>query len=154
MKLELRRTSHDAESTLGELLVDSRHQCFTVEDEPRAVKLRGETRIPAGTYQIKLRAEGGFHQRALTKYGAQWHRGMLWLQDVPGFQWILIHTGNTEKDTDGCIIVGSGRATNGRGGGSVTGSAVAYQALYPKVRDALLAGEIVTITIKDEVSHG
>lgn len=152
MEIHLARMSCDNDSTLGRLYVDDTFACHTVEDEPRSIKVRGETRIPAGRYQIKLRTVGGFHARALAKYGA-WHKGMLWLQDVPGFEYILIHTGNTEKDTDGCIIVGSGVIPNGRGGGSVTGSVDAYKKLYPMVRDELLAGRQVWITVADEVGQ-
>lgn len=152
MKLLLQRLSHDEQSTLGELRIDGLLVAATVEDEPRAVKLRGETRIPAGSYRIKLRTVGGFHARELRRYGDDWHHGMLWLQDVPGFEYILIHCGNTERDTEGCIIVGTSAVPNGKGGGSVSGSRAAYERLYPRVAAAILAGEMVTIEVRNEVA--
>lgn len=153
MKLTSQRTSSDHDSTLSVLSINGAAECVVVEDEKRAVKVAGETRIPAGTYKIKLRTVGGFHDRykvAYTKlYGPDWHKGMLWLQDVPGFEYVLIHKGNTEADSAGCLIVGTKAVKNANGGGSVTESAKAYEKLYPKVRDAILRGEDVTITIID-----
>lgn len=149
MKLTLKRMSSDSDSTLGILSIGADVQCVTVEDEYRAQKMMHETRIPRGTYKIKLRTVGGFHEKHLKKYGADWHKGMLWLQEVPGFEYILIHSGNSDDDSSGCIIVGTRAIKNGKGGGTVTESVKAYQALYPKVRDAILRGEDVTISIED-----
>lgn len=152
MKLKLQRDSNDSRSTLGRLFVDGRFECYTCEDEPRSTKVRGETRIPAGRYNVALRMEGGFHNRYLTRFGRSFHKGMLWVQDVPGFEWILIHIGNTEADTDGCILVGKRKLPNGEGGGMVASSKDAYVALYPKVRDALLNGERVELEVCDELA--
>lgn len=154
MNLRLERLSSDDDSTIGSLFIDGRFMCATVEDEFRATKQVHETRIPAGVYGIKLRAEGGFHERYAAyygkKFGADWHRGMLHLQQVPGFEYILIHTGNTDDDSSGCIIVGLTANLNAEGGGSVAQSRAAYEKLYPIVRDALLRGEQVSITIVDK----
>lgn len=150
MNLRLERLSSDGDSTIGSLFVDGKFICATVEDEFRADKLIHETRIPAGTYGIKLRAVGGFHERTLARYGADWHKGMLWLQNVPGFEFILIHTGNTDDDTSGCIIVGMTANVNADGGGSIANSRPAYEKLYPIVRDALLRGETVQISVVDK----
>ena len=99
-----------------------------------------------------LRTEGGFHSRYAAKYG-DWHEGMLWLQDVPGFTFILIHTGNTDQHTSGCYIVGETQQDLDKGkDGFVGNSGVAYKKMYPKVKDAIKAGEEVTIkytNIKD-----
>lgn len=150
MRLLLQRLSHDSDSTIGALRVNGVDECYTVEDQPRKEKVQGETRIPAGVYKLKLRTVGGFHERMLAKYGPVFHKGMLWLQDVPGFQFILIHTGNTDKDTEGCIIVGQTVNPNGRGGGTLSNSRVAYDRLYPMVRDAVLRGEDVEIEVVDD----
>ena len=102
--------------------------------------------------KIELRTEGGFHSRYAAKYGA-WHEGMLWLQDVPGFTFILIHTGNTDQHTSGCYIVGETQQDLDKGkDGFVGNSGVAYKKMYPKIKDAIKAGEEVTIkytNIKD-----
>jgi hypothetical protein len=75
---------------------------------------------------------------------------MLELQDVPNFQYILIHTGNTDEHTAGCLLVGETQQDLDKGkDGFVGGSGDAYKKLYPKVRDALLAGEKVTIKYSD-----
>ena len=79
MKLEIIRFSSHSDSTLG-LLFDitegRKFLCFTIEDEGRDTKIKGETRIPAGTYELKLRKEGGYHQRYVKKYGSM-HKGMI-----------------------------------------------------------------------------
>ena len=74
------------------------------------------------------------------------HKGMLWLQDVPNFKWILIHTGNQDSHTAGCLLIGETQQDLDKGkDGFIGGSGDAYKKMYPKVADALLAGEKVTI---------
>lgn len=139
----------DAASSIGALFVGGRFECFTCEDEHRAVKVARETRIPPGVYEITLRAEGGMHARYCARFGAEWHRGMLWIRSVPNFEYVYLHIGNNEQQTEGCPLVGMTASVNGQGGGTVGDSYVAYMKLYPKVRDALLAGERVYITVVD-----
>jgi len=95
MQLEVLRFSSQVDSTSGLLFelteIGRKFLCYTLEDERRALKVRGETRVPAGTYKIELRNEGGFHQRYTKKYPGI-HRGMLHITDVPNFEYILIHT--------------------------------------------------------------
>lgn len=149
MKLKLVRLSSQKESTLGALFVDGGFSAFTLEDEFRAIKVAGETRIPAGTYEIDLRTVGGFHQRYSQRY-PDLHKGMLWLRRVPGFTFILIHTGNTEKHTEGCILIGDLAQSNvPDGNGSIGSSRQAYRRFYPPVADAIERGEEVTIEIVD-----
>lgn len=149
MNLRLERFISDDDTTLSMLYIDSRFACFGCEDEFRPIKVANETRTPAGTYRLKLRAEGGFHERYLAKFGPQFHKGMLWLQDVPNFEWVLIHIGNTDEDTAGCLLVGA-TANAVPGSLSIANSLMAYQKLYPPIRDALLRGEAVQITIVDK----
>ena len=144
MKIEvLRYKSHD-DYTLGKLYIDGTFKCYTLEDEKRSIKVWGETRIPDGTYNIKLRKEGGFHSKYLKKFGSTFHKGMLWLQDVPGFEYILIHIGNTDKDTAGCILVGKTVAN-----AFIGNSTGAYKEIYPIIADAISNGEDVSITLKE-----
>ena len=147
MKLVLARIFSGEDSTIGVLGVDDKPMCFTCEDEKRLVKVHGETRIPAGTYEIKYRDAGGMVGRYKARY--PWHKGMLHLQDVPGFEWVYIHVGNTDADTLGCILVGNGAQLDGAGGGSITHSRDAYAALYKNVSRALDSGERVDIEILD-----
>ena len=89
--------------------------------------------------KIELRTEGGFHSRYGTKYGA-WHEGILWLQDVPGFTFILIHA-EYRPAQHGCYIVGETQQDLDKGkDGFVGNSGVAYKKMS-KVKDAIKAGE-------------
>mgnify|MGYP003668683732 CR=1 FL=1 len=96
MKLKVLRFSSQVDSTSGLLFEETslgeKFLCYTLEDERRAFKVKGETRVPAGTYKIDLRTEGGFHSRYDRKYPGV-HIGMLHIIDVPNFEYILIHTG-------------------------------------------------------------
>lgn len=154
MKLEVLRFSSQEDSTNGLLFDVSNGErkflCYTLEDEYREEKLKGETRVPAGTYKITLRTVGGFHARYSKKYGSL-HKGMLWVRDVPGFEYILIHTGNTDEHTAGCLLVGDTQTQNITAGkdGFVGASGKAYRRIYPEIAAALEGGEEVEITYVD-----
>jgi hypothetical protein len=152
MKLEVLRFSSDSDSTLG-VLFDTTNErkflCFTLEDEFREIKISGETRIPAGTYNVTLRTEGGFNQRYNDKFGTDFNKGMLWVRDVPGFEYILIHIGNTDDNTEGCLLVGDTQTQNITKNGFIGSSTDAYTRIYPPIADVLVSGGEVTITYKD-----
>ena len=147
LHLTLDRFSGDTDSTLGTLKADNTLMCFTLEDEHRDIKVHDETRIPAGTYDIKLRTDGGMTKRYSERFGPDWHRGMLWLQDVPDFRWIYIHMGTIDDHTSGCILVGDGCMQNVTRAGALIDSEIAYRRIYPAIASTLLAGKRVTITI-------
>lgn len=155
MRLTLQRFSGGKEATLGLLSRDlpTRREflCFVLEDELRDVKVPGETAIPAGTYRITLRDFGNHHQAYSTPghWAYDIHVGMLWLRDVPGFQDILIHTGNNDQHTRGCLLVGDGVTQNITDLGALSGSRAAYRRVYPLIANALAGGEEVTIEIID-----
>ncbi len=135
MKLEVLRFSSQRESTIGALfdVTDGRRfLCFTLEDEYRTEKVYGETRIPAGVYKLGLRTEGGFHNRYLNKFG-DFHIGMLHVQNVPNFEYILIHIGNKDDDTAGCLIVGDQAIQNITEEGFVGSSTAAYKRIYTPI---------------------
>jgi hypothetical protein len=153
MKLQVLRFSSQKDSTSGLLFEVSdvkRHfLCYTLEDERRVLKVRGETRVPAGTYKIELRNEGGFHQKYTKKYPGI-HRGMLHITDVPNFEYILIHTGNTDEHTAGCLIVGDAQENNLILPDGFVGKSVnAYKRIYPSIAKAIAEGEEVTIEYID-----
>lgn len=151
MTLELLRFSSGSDSTLGTLFDTTngrRFLAFTLEDESRVVKVSGETRIPSGTYDIKLRTTGGFHSRYKIRYG-DFHKGMLHVQDVPGFEYILIHTGNDDGDTEGCLLVGDTCQQNITKEGFIGNSVNAYKRIYPDIADHLVGGGEVQITYID-----
>lgn len=147
LRLQLLRYSSQSEYTLGLLfMIDPdgtrRFLSYTLEDEARTMKVYAETRVPAGIFKVIFRTVGGFHDRYLNRFGPVFHKGMLWLQDVPGFEYILLHIGNDADDTAGCILLGDsaepgfiGRSTN------------AYRRIYEPVRDHLLDGGEVEIEI-------
>tara|TARA_R110002072_G_scaffold200977_1_gene358674 strand:- start:5351 stop:5833 length:483 start_codon:yes stop_codon:yes gene_type:complete len=153
MKLKVLRFSSRADSTSGLLFEDTddglNFLCYTLEDEKREVKIKGETRIPAGLYNIKLRKHGGLHQRYIKKY-PNIHIGMLHIVDVPNFEYILIHTGNTDEHTAGCLIVGDSQNNNGISKDGFVGRSVnAYKRIYPSIAKAIEDGEEVTIEYID-----
>jgi hypothetical protein len=152
MKLEVLRFSSGEDSTSGLLFDISNGReflAYTLEDEHRDSKKYGETRIPAGTYKIQLRTVGGFHQ----KYSARFHdihKGMLHVTDVPGFEYILIHCGNTDEHTHGCLLVGDTQHNNMvEEDGFIGRSTAAYKRIYVPIAKALEQGEEVTIKYID-----
>jgi hypothetical protein len=144
MKLTLKRDPGQPEFTTGRLFVNDVFECFSIEDQQQAVKVMHETRIPEGTYNISLRTFGGHHERYKKKF-PELHRGMLWLQNVPGFQAILIHIGNIDDDSSGCILTGT---QVDKEKGILYKSTEAYLKLYRKVVDAYAKGEKIQITIE------
>lgn len=148
MKLRLLRYSDNGESTLGLLFINDVFFCYTLEDEKRDEKVKGETRIPEGLYKIKYRKEGGFHNKYKKRFPGL-HKGMLHLQNIPGFEYILIHCGNTDDDTAGCILVGNVINNNKVDDGYLAKSSDAYKALYKVVSTELDKGKIVSILIED-----
>ena len=155
MKLDVIRFQFGKDATNSLLFIDSEFECYGLEDEYREVKVMHETCIPEGEYEIKFRTVGGFHTKYAAKYGS-FHKGMLWLQDVPGFEYILIHSGNTDEHTSGCYIVGESQQDLDRSkDGFVGSSGDAYKKLYSKVASALEKGQKVTIkysNVKDLIN--
>ena len=146
MELEVVRISSQEDSTSGILfdVVNGKRKflCYTLEDEQRDVKVWGETRIPAGRYKLSLRKEGGFHSRYEAKYG-EMHQGMIHVNDVPGFQYILWHTGNTDENTAGCLLLGDSQTSNLVQKDGFVGSSVnAYKKVYPYVSAAIQQGDV------------
>ena len=145
MKLQVVRTQFGKDATNGLLFVNGVFECYTLEDQYQAVKVMHETCIPEGTYDIKFRTVGGFHEKYKKKYGNS-HYGMLHLQDVPNFTYILIHAGNSDEDTSGCLIVGETQQDlDISDDGFVGHSGKAYVKLYNKMAKELLLGKSVTI---------
>lgn len=143
MNYLVERFSGQSDSTLGLLFergdVQDNWLCFTLEDEHRDVKVAGETRIPDGVYKLKLRTHGGFHNRYKEKY--PFHIGMIEVCDVPGFTDILIHTGNTDDHTAGCLLLGDSAVQNVTKEGSVGSSVDAYKRVYQRMIQAMAAGD-------------
>ena len=145
MKLQVVRTQFGTDATNGLLFIDGIFECYTLEDQYQAVKVMHETCIPEGTYDIEFRKTGGFHAKYSERYKNA-HYGMLHVQDVPNFTYILIHTGNTDEHTSGCLIVGETQQDlEVSKDGFIGSSTLAYKKMYAKVAGQLLQGKKVTI---------
>ena len=152
MKLTLVRFNSQADYTNGMLMMEHpqgrKMLCFTLEDEHRNKKVYGETRIPAGVYEIRFRKVGGFHGRYSRRF-PEMHAGMLQLIDVPNFEYILIHIGNDDEDTAGCILTGNLCDISYGPDGFIGKSTDAYRKIYPIIAHALVRDERVFIRILD-----
>ena len=163
MELEVIRFSSGTDSTNGILLELDKHapaphaegfRCkrkflaYTLEDEYRNEKIFGETRIPNGTYKLALRKTGGYHQKYSKRF-SNIHIGMLHVTNVPGFEYILIHCGNTDEHTAGCLLVGDSQENNQiTKDGFIGKSTQAYKRIYPRIAEAIECGEEVIIKYK------
>lgn len=143
MELKVDRYIHNPEETIGRFYIDDKYQCYTLEDQHRDKKVWGDTRIPAGRYKVVLRREGGHHIRYAQRFAGM-HQGMLHIINVPNFKWILIHVGNDEEDTAGCLLVGLTKTAR-----TIGQSVAAYKKIYPTIAHAIMAGEEVWITYND-----
>ena len=153
LQLEVMRFSSEKDSTNGLLFNITEGSrsflSYTLEDEYREDKVKSETRIPEGEYEITLRTFGGFHDRYASRF-RDIHLGMLWVRDVPGFSDILIHCGNTDEDTSGCLLVGDTQENNQvKKNGFIGHSTRAYFRIYPLVANELRDGKRVTIKYTD-----
>ena len=138
----------DGQTTLGLIFVKNRFFAYTLEDTKREVKVAGETRIPAGKYNLAFMP----HVTKLTqRYRDRfdWFDKHLHIQDVPNFTGVYIHLGNSKKDTEGCLLVADGvNAANAEK--VITHSTVAFKRFYQTVSALINTGDAVTIRIWDE----
>jgi len=125
MKLDLIRKVFTESSTIGDLLINGEFFCYTLEDVPRVVKIPGETAIPCGTYQV------------ITNYSNRFKKIMPLLLNVPGFEGVRIHSGNTAKDTEGCILLGYSKDNN-----FVGESRNAFTEFFKRLQSGLKDGKV------------
>lgn len=116
MKLTLRRHASGLTCTIGDLYVEGVWFTNTLEDIVRPEKVKGETAIPAGTYRVEL------------SFSPRFQKLLPILCDVPNFEGVRIHAGNTDKDTEGCILVG-----HWNGGEFISNSRAALTLLMEKL---------------------
>jgi len=153
MKLEVIRFNKGIDSTNGILfdITDGKRKflCYTLEDEDRDEKVQGETCIPEGEYRLGIRDVGGFHQKYSKRF-ADIHKGMLEICDVPNFSYVLIHCGNTDEHTAGCLLVGDTQENNNiKKDGFIGKSTAAYMRIYPDIIKAVASDEGCTIIYRD-----
>ena len=142
MNITLNRIAKKSKYTIGKLYIDGEYFCDTIEDTDRGLtqtmtdaqikskKVYGQTAIPTGTYKV------------IISYSNKFKRQMPLLLNVPGFLGIRIHAGNTEKDTEGCLIVGKNKVI-----GKVIESKDTYNKLFSILCEANKK-EAIKITIK------
>jgi hypothetical protein len=136
MNLKLKRFEYGPNYTIGRLYSDDTYLCYVLEDKCREKegqpvtlwKVRGETAIPRGTYKV------------IVDFSNHFQRELPHILDVPGFEGVRIHTGNSDKDTEGCLLVGTGWS----GTDWVNGSKDAFDKVFPLIKEA----KEVTITIE------
>lgn len=153
MKILVKRVAKKEKYTIGKMYVDDVYVCDTIEDKDRDLtqntplndikkkKVYGQTAIPSGTYNVTLDVVSTkFVQKPYFKElcGGKLPR----LMNVPGFDGVLIHTGNDEDDSYGCIIVGYNKVK-----GKVIESRKAFEKLYPILKQAFNKKEKITIQI-------
>jgi len=138
MYLQLVRESFTDKATEGKIFVNGEFECYALEDKDRSLedggeKVYGETAIPRGSYRL------------IITMSTRFKRELIEVLNVPGFLGIRIHSGNKSEDTEGCILVGS---SNDKTDDNWIGSSKsAYDKLHQKVKEALVAGELVTLEI-------
>jgi len=159
--------------TLSRVYVNGIQNGYCIEDEIRHVKLHGETAIPFGNFQLKLRQSPSFSASFLYSDAANLlieakdkgkhpnikdfrNHDLIWIDPIPNFGLVLIHWGNTDLDSDGCLIVGAkmgvlsthkGKPIEPREG--VVESRIFYKALYPKLYPLIKAGNQTIEITKD-----
>ena len=153
MELTLERIFKGDTYTIGKLYINGVYQCDTIEDVDRNLyqgmgldwikkeKVYGQTAIPYGRYKVTLKQQSA--KFAKSKKYEQCKGYIPRLVDVPAFNGVLIHIGNTAEDSKGCILVGQNLIK-----GKVINSTICFWALYYKLKDADDRGEEIWITIK------
>lgn len=142
MKIEVKRLYKKPAYTVGKLYIDGVYQCDTIEDRDRGlsqdddlrlidkVKIYGETAIPAGDYPV------------IVSYSPKFGKNLPLLEHVPCFSGVRIHSGNTARDSLGCIILGENKKV-----GQVINSRATCARVLPLIEAACKRGEQVYIVI-------
>lgn len=133
MFLRVIREPSQFHTTLGSLYVNGVWECWTLEDELRQVKIPGETAIEQGRYKVVL------------DQSTRFKRIMPHILNVPNFDGIRIHSGNTSADTEGCLLVGRQRVK-----GSIVESKLAFDSLFQKMQ-ALDVNQTIWISYENPV---
>lgn len=134
MEMKLVRKELTNNSTIGELSVNGKFECFTLEDRVRPVKIKGETAIPLGAYEV------------VVTFSNRFKKPLPLFLNVPGFEGVRIHPGNTKKDTEGCILVGQTKSKD-----MVGKSRAAFDILFAKIKAAAQKEKIFIEIVNEEV---
>lgn len=154
MELLVKRKYLKNEYTIGQLWIDGKYFCDTCEDKVRdynkdgdlldkgETKVYGKTAIPYGRYQVAMNVISPKFSRK--SFYMEVCQGRLpRLLNVPHFEGILIHVGNTAEDSSGCILVGENRIKGG-----ILNSRETFKKLYAELNEAYKKGEEIWITVE------
>lgn len=142
MKLTLERKWPKSDYVIGNFYINGQYFSNSLEDKDRGltqdmdentifdVKVKGSTAIPKGTYKVEY------------TYSPKYKKYMLQVMNVPGFAGIRIHAGNTNKDTEGCILLGKNTKI-----GELTCSRATIMQLNEIVKAALHGGQKIELEI-------
>lgn len=130
MLLTVKRTHGTKSYTHGQLSIDNVYFCETMEDEEKAVKVNGKTAIPCGHYKV------------IVDMSTRFKRLMPLLLNVPNFEGVRIHSGNTAEDTEGCILVGKDLRVD-----YISESRLTFADLFKRINNALVDKQVITIEI-------
>lgn len=130
MFLTLVRDRTPKDHTAGEIFYKGHQLCYSCEDLVRIEKIKGKTAIPNGTYEVIITMSNRFK------------KPLPLLLNVPNFEGVRIHSGNTAEDTEGCILVGLERTKTGVGK-----SRDAMNLIMPLIAGAIKRGEKVWLEI-------
>jgi len=143
MILKVKRIAKKQDYTIGKLYVNGQYFCSTLEDKDRGLKdtdsdeaikekkVKGQTAIPTGSYNV------------IITYSPRFKKPLPLLLGVKGFEGIRIHSGNTHRDTEGCILVGENRVV-----GKVLNSRYTYNRLFSLLQEAFDKNETITIDVQ------
>src|SRR5688572_12747088 len=160
MNFILQRVSHNQESTIGNLLLKTEKSpllfSFTIEDQPQAVKVKSETRIPAGFYELKINAVDTpltmKHRIAYNNGGEPWFKFHIEITGIKGFTSVYVHTGVNDDHSAGCLLLvdtihnNQIEVTDQVGNRSVQAVKRFYQKVYP----LLEGGGKAFLEVRDE----
>lgn len=153
MNIKIKRVAKKPTYTIGKLYINDEYFCDTIEDKDRGLnksmsiedikkkKVYAETAIPTGSYEVTTNIVSPKYSKKPT-YMKMCGGRVPRILDVPGFDGVLIHTGNTQKDSMGCIIIGMNKVV-----GKVVNSIETFKKLFPII-DAACKKEKVTLTIE------
>jgi len=158
MKLLLHRIHDNGDDTLGIMYYRDHYAdlkyVYTLEDEYRKEKVKGETRIPEGFYDVIARKGGRFYD-AYSKSSVEDIRaftqkyGVLEIMNVPNFDAVLFHTGNTDKDSSACVLIADNANNNSAAPGYVSNSMDAYSRFVTAVGFWLDKNEKIILEINN-----
>ncbi len=147
--LTVLRYSDDGATTVGLLYLNGFFYCYTLEDAHRDVKIMGETRIPAGKYEIDFNRADTNLTLKYRNANPEWFKYHLEIKKIPGFQGVYIHNGGTHKDTDGCLLVSDSLSVS-EANKSLTNSKNTFKRLYIYIKEELDKGTKVRLIMRDE----